>query len=302
MKSKWIVPRADRDRDLHADHLRLDAVVIEVVLVRIRAGRQLRKRSARTRLGVREQRFDRGLHHAGTEALEQFFDTPHADQVRGDLRFHVAVAMAGRARVEQDDIEDVLPQLARGHQLDRRKAKAFLKNARAVGALAAGDLAADVGMVGRVRHEPGEPVAGEHRRGHRQVGKMRAAADVGVVGQEHVPARNAFQGKAPHDVLHHAHQRAQMDRRFGTERNEVAVDREARGRAVAALLDVGRERRAKQRREHLVGRGLKTFADHFDRDRVDLAFAILEHVQLPSFPVVFSSSDQAVGPNSPFHF
>ena len=77
----------------------------------------------------------------------------------------------------------------------------------------------------------------------------------------------------------HAHQRAQVHRRDGTERDEVAVDVEAGGRAIAPFLDVGGKGRLHQGHQHLIGGRLEAATDDLGRDGINFChFLSLEIV------------------------
>ena len=72
------------------------------------------------------------------------------------------------------------------HDAHRRNAHAFLVDRLAHRGFRSRHHAADVGVVRDVRDVGDDALADEHRRDHVDVGQMRAAAVVRIVGDEHV--------------------------------------------------------------------------------------------------------------------
>ena len=112
----------------------------------------------------------------------------------------------------------------------------------------------------------------EHRRNHIDVGQMRAAAVVGVVGDKHIAGQNFAHRKALQNFGHRTDHRAQVYRHALRQRDHFARHVKNRGRTIRALLDVGRKRRAHQRRGHFLGGGEQKARDDFGFDGVDFAF------------------------------
>ena len=117
------------------------------------------------------------VEHRHAARLDHLADAPHAEPARRDLREIVAAPLLRHARIEQQQVEDVLLQLALAEQPDQRNARAFLIDLGAARHAARRD-AADVGVMRDVAHEADELAVGEHRHRHVDVGQMRAARRV----------------------------------------------------------------------------------------------------------------------------
>jgi hypothetical protein len=98
---------------------------------------------------------------------------------------------------------------------------------------------------------------------------MRAAALVGVVADEDVAGADRLLGEAPPHVRQEGDEAAEVHRDVLGLAQRVAAPVEERGRAVAALLDVGRVAGADQRLAHLLDDRGERAADDLDGDRVD---------------------------------
>ena len=109
----------------------------------------------------------------------------------------------------------------------------------------------------------------EYRRDDVDVGQVRAAAVVRIVGDEHVAPRDFLQRVAPEDLVDRTDHRAQMDRHALRERDHLALRVKNRGRAIGTLLDVGRERGAHQGCAHFLGGREQITRHDFGLDRID---------------------------------
>ncbi len=127
----------------------------------------------------------------------------------------------------------------------RRDDDAFVRERVGEGRHAAGLDPADVGVVGA---RDGESERGA--RDERDVGKM-SAAGVGVVEHEGVVRPGAFQPDGGDGVRHGSEVNGDV---LGLG-DQASAGVEERGRAVAALLDVGGEGRADEGGAHLLGDG-----------------------------------------------
>ncbi len=193
--------------------------------------------------------------HLGQAALGQ--------AVGRELGADVALALARRAGVGEQDLEHVGHHRAAGREAHRRDHEPLLQQLARAGGHAARRHAAHVGVVG-----PGDGVGGDRpvegqRRDHREVGQVGAAA-VGVVHQPDLAGRGAaLAGRV--DRLGH---RAQVHRDRGRLHHHAALGVEDRRAAVAPLLDVRAEGAAHERRLHLLGHGAQGVGHHLEGDRV----------------------------------
>ena len=129
---------------------------------------------------------------------------------RRQLGAQVAQHLVGDPHVAFQQPPDVLHRLAGGHEPHRRQADSFLEEFRGVAAVAAGRLAANVGVMRNGHHVPDDPPVAEHRLCRVDVRQMRAAA-VRVVERVHV-ARPQFVAEARQEGPHGVRDRSQMQR------------------------------------------------------------------------------------------
>ena len=107
-------------------------------------------------------------------------------RVGGDLRIEVAVAEMRCSRVQQKHFPHVPPPLARLDELDGREADTLLIDARRIAGLAAGNPAADIGMMRHRRRETDHSTVEENRCTNGAIIEVRDAGDVGIIGEEHI--------------------------------------------------------------------------------------------------------------------
>ena len=165
-------------------------IAVEKILRLVAPARQLVDRRAKALLGEIEITGNRRLRLLHAVAIKQLQHAARADGVGGELRVEIAHALVRRARVEQDDVDHIAIHLARAHDAHRRDADAFLIDRLAHRRFRARHHAADVGVMRDVGDERDDFFAGEHRRDDVDVGQMRAAAVVRIVGDEHVAGQD----------------------------------------------------------------------------------------------------------------
>ena len=127
---------------------------------------------------------------------------------------------------------------------------------------------AAVGVMRDVGHEAEEAAVREHRAHHVDVGQVRAAARVRIVGDEHVARRQRRDRIAREDLPHDAEQRAEMHGDVLGLGDHLAAGVEDGRRAVLALLDIGRVGGLDERGAHLLGDREEGRADHLERHAV----------------------------------
>ena len=112
-----------------------------------------------------------------------------ADRRRAEHGPQVAVEKLGGARVDEQQLPEVVAHRPPVDQLHHGQADALVPDLGGLGIVGAGEAAADVGLVRPVAAEAGKPAAigsDEDRTGDHPVGQMVAARDVGVREDEHV--------------------------------------------------------------------------------------------------------------------
>jgi hypothetical protein len=198
---------------------------------------QTRDRSAYSALGVGVELVHRRFHLLRPAAGAQLVDPLRSQPVGRQLRAEVAAPLVGIAHPAHELIERLLVQPG------RRNDDALLVEPVGDGRQAPGLDPAHVGVMGS-RDRVAQGRAGDER----DVGQVRAAGE-GVVEDEDVVRARIVLADGGHGVGH----RAEVHRDVLRLGDHAPTLVEERGRAVAALLDVGREGGANQHRPHLVG-------------------------------------------------
>ena len=256
------------------------AVIVEEVVATVGAVRQRRDVRAHQRLGARAQRCKRGRDDLVAVFVEQGVQAAFAEIERVELPIEVAPIRLRHAGVRGQNVDDVLLQHAGAHELYRRNAEPLLEAFGRLGVEIARHVAADIEPVAD-RGEPGENPAGAHERSHQPDVVEMGAAVVWVVEEKCVAGREIA---VACDFVDH---------RLDRERHGADEDRQAgrslhQGRAgfgmieaVAGVVRLGNdriERRAIERRVHLVGDLDETTVEHRERDRIEQG-----HRRLPVF-------------------
>ena len=194
-----------------------------------------------------------------------------AEVERVDLAVEIAPVRLRHTGVRGQDVDDVLLDDAGAKQLHRRDADALLEALRRLRIVVAGDVATDVEPVPD-RCDPGEHAAVTHQWTHQteivEVGAavVRIVEQIGVAGGEIAVAGDL------------------VDHRLDRERHGADEDRQPRRalhqggaglgviEAVAGIVRLGDdriERRAVERRVHLVGDLDEAAIEHRKRDRIE---------------------------------
>jgi hypothetical protein len=156
--------------------------------------------------------------HRALETLDavtggDLLETLPANVEGGKLRTQIPDPLVRCPRVQDNEIDDILPETTLVAQLHWRKPETILKDARVVAGLAARRPTSDVGMVGEIREEPGDPAVVDDRRHDRDVVEVRPPAHEGIVPDEDIAGHDTVRGDARSDRLHHATQGAEVKRR-----------------------------------------------------------------------------------------
>jgi hypothetical protein len=220
---------------------RLDHVLGLAATVRKRG-----ERGAHHALGVGVELVHRGGDSIPAAARAQLLEPSLGEAVRGELRSEVTAPLLRLPRRQDEPLEHLVRQ-----ELRREDHAFFLEHVRERGQARRLDPA-DVRVVG-ARDRVAEPGA----RNERYVGQV-GAAGVRVVEDRDLPLVEA----EPHHGRDRVGHRTEVDGDVLGLRDHATALVEKRSRAVAALLDVGRERGADQDRAHLLGNRPQGGADH----------------------------------------
>ena len=251
----------DRDLDRYGERAAEFGIVVGVGEA-IGAVRQGRDPGAHLALGIVLQGLTDREHGLGAVFATQRLHALHAETVRRHLRPQIGQPLARDLAIEQDQLLHVLLQFAGAIEADRRDAQPFLID---VGVPAIGEI----GVMRGIDRPGDDPAIDEDRLAEHDVGQVGAGAGIGVVADEHVARLHLLDRVALQNFRDDADEAAEMHRDVLGLAQGRAARVEQRGRAVAALLDVGRKAGADQRFAHLLDDRGQCAADHLDRDRVD---------------------------------
>ena len=258
-----------RNLDVELYRVAPEAVGIEVILKFVRAVGNRGKSHAYLSLGVVEQ-----LLHAERDGLlavlgADVFHALHALLVAGELGVEVSEPDVAHAAVEQYQIQYVLVELAFAEYLHCRDSDAFGVDGIRVGRVRAGDSSADVVVVRDVGDEGDYLTVVEDRGSDRDVRKMRSAAVVRVVCDEHVARLDLFELEVPFYLSDKAEHRTEVHRYVFSLGYRVSGCVEQRTGAVFSFLDVRRVGGFHQNGAHFLRYRHERVSYDFQQDSVD---------------------------------
>ncbi len=204
-------PIADCHGQLNRDR-RAFSVAVKGIGIHVGSGWQLGNSSAKAPLGKVEIGGDMRLGLGLAIAFEQAQHPLNPHVVGGKLRLQIASAFPWGARVEENEVEHVAVHPFGAHDPHERHAESFLENGLAHGCFRAWHHAADVCVVGNVGHIGDDLRPHEHGGDNGDIGEMRAAAMIRIVGGKHVAGLHVRRCEALAQGLDHSDHRAQMDR------------------------------------------------------------------------------------------
>jgi hypothetical protein len=200
----------------------------------------------------------------GEKLAEATFAQPRSAELAAD----VAQYQLGRAAVGGDDALDVAEGDKVALVTHGRQLKPLVEHLARLTRAAARHRAADVALVGDAGAEAQVPAGMEHRREHRHVGRMRAAALVGVVDEEGV-ARGDVAGIGLQDRGAAGGEGADVERQHDVLGDHPAGRIEQGAGGVLRFTDDGGEAGAEQRVLHLAHDAAEARADHLQLDGAD---------------------------------
>ena len=232
------------DRGLDGDHIAAQAVVIHVTDEAVIAVFQLGDAVEQPSASIGQDVLDGAFHRRHPHLTDEPVQHGAATLVGRYLDPEVQIPVLGLAGVVDQQIHEIDVDDAGAGDADHRDANAFFEDGPRSPRDGAGNGAADVRMVAHVGGEELDDAIPENRRHHAHVRLVGAVRQVDVVADEgvsflHVVDRIALQhrpGAAQQRAQVHGHVRGLAD--------AATAPIEQTDRAVAALLDVGRERRA----------------------------------------------------------
>ena len=200
--------------------------------------------------------------------LEQFEHAPLAHGAGAHFGLHVVLNDV-QSHIGEDQAPHVLAQLAALHHLHRRNPQRLLPDLHGVRVVAAGDVAADVGLMPLDRR-PGDQFAiQKDRLEGRHIVVLIAQAEH-VVVKDHI-ARIELIAKKLLDVLAHRCQRERKNRQILGLLQHIAIGVIEAGDVVLGLAQNRRARGLRHRDAHLVGDRLEGAGIDRQQNGIDLA-------------------------------
>ena len=245
----------------------VDRVLVHVIGEEIVAVRQVADDRSGLIFGIVQQIADTFAKGFDAELFDHRVDSALARIHRGDLRLQIAPVLLRHANIGEQDVEDVLIDLPRAHDLCRRQANAFLVNLGQRARQAGGHRAADIRVVDVTDSETHDFAGVEDRLPDMHVRRMGAdEAAVRIVGEADI----AFLVPVyrPDDIaVIHADEPSGAEFRGG--RESVAIGGRQRRGEIFGFLHEGRMRRAIERVGHALGRCDAMVLQYLQGDLVD---------------------------------
>ncbi len=173
----------------------------------------------------------------------------------------------------------------------RRQMQAFVENLARLARAASGHRAADVALVRDRAAEAEQRAADEHRRDHRHVRRVRAAALIGMVDQEGVALGDGVAVCREHRGAA-GRKGADMQRQHDVLGDHVALRIHQRAGGILQLAHDGGEAGAEQRVLHLLHDAGEARLDDFEIDGVDRP--VLVHPMNAPLALLCSGRDIAI--------
>ena len=199
----------------------------------------------------------------------QLVEPPLAEPVGAELAADVAEHQLGRAAVGADDALDVAERLAAALVAHRRQVQALVEDLARLAGAASRHRAADVALVRDRAAEAEQRAVDEHRAEHAHVGRVRAAAVVGMIDQEGVAFGDVVAELRDHRAAA-GRERADVQRQHDVLRDDLALGVHQRAGGVLRFAHDGGEAGAEQRVLHLLHDAGEARLHHFEIDGVDV--------------------------------
>ena len=216
-----------------------------------------------------EQALEAGEDFLLAEFADELDQPLFAEPVGAELAADVAEHQLGRAAVGGDDALDVAVRLVAALVAHRRQMQAFVENLARLAGAASRHRAADVALVRDRAAEAEQLAVDEHRRDHRHVRRVRAAALIGMIDQEGVALGDGF-AECVDDRRAAGRKGADVQRQHDMLRHHLAFGVHQRAGGVLRLAHDGGEAGAEQRVLHLLHDAGEARLHDFEIDRVDL--------------------------------
>ncbi len=223
--------------------------------------------TAHVAIGHVEELADAGIDLGDAVFLDHAEEIAFADLTGADQGVEVALLVAARAHVGENEIDHVGARLAAVPNLDRRNAQALGVDFRRVRIVAGGDGAADIGQMTLADGPVAQLALVEDRLVHAHVDGV-AAAEGRIVVQDQVAFMDVVAEIARHR-LHRRNERTEMNGNVLPLQDHLRHMIEQSRRIIVRQIEDARSRGLLQRQRHLALRRLENAADHRQGDRID---------------------------------
>ena len=255
---------AHRECNLHGNIRIRDAITLQPVDGTTVSSLQRREPRANPAFGIPEQRITRRVELRRAEARGERAPACRTCRTRRQLRAEIPATLRWRAHVGENETEQLVVERSGAHEAHRWHDQSLLHELRRALRHAAGAHAADVGVMCADSGESAERSVDLHRLHQREIREMRPAV-IRIVEQKHIAGlwiARAHRG----DCLGHC---AEVHGDVRGLRDHAARGVEQRGRRVAALSNVRRQRAAHEHRAHLFGDHGNGVREHRELERID---------------------------------
>ena len=174
------------DGEHDGDVAGVDAVIVHDVVETVGAVRDGANGVRHAPGSAREHVLEGGEDRIGAVGVNGLRHAPHAQIAGRHLREIVPAPFVRQAHIQQHEVEKLALQLAPAEELDHRDPEPFLVDLRHAARHRPRRHAADIGVVGDIADPGDDAPLCEHRRRHVDVGQMRAARRVRVVGDDDI--------------------------------------------------------------------------------------------------------------------
>ena len=217
--------------------------------------------------GRGEQRLLVGAEHVDPVTLDQLDDPALAHRRAADLRLDVLLD-DGVADVREDRAPDILAPLAAVEDFERRDAERLLPDFARIRVVAAGDRAADIGLMA-LAGGPADRLAVEENRAEYRDIVVLVAAGEDVVVQENVARVHVVSEKIDDCLAHRLEGEGEHRDIFGLLQHVAGLVVEP-GDEIARLVEYRRARGPEKSEPHLLGDRFEPALDHRSEDGIDL--------------------------------
>ncbi len=225
--------------------------------------------------------------------LQEFDQPPFAEPVGAELAANVAEHQFGGTAVGGDDARDVVVGHVARFISHGRKVQALVEDFPRLAGAASRHRSANVALVGNAAAKAEQRAIDEHGRNDGDVGRVRAAAVIGVIDQKGVAFRDGVAKCFEHRAAA-GRKCSDMQRQHDMLGDDIAVAVHQGAGGILGFADDRRETGAEQRILHFLDDAAQTGLDDFEVDSID--GSAWGHAASSVMTMFFHSSTRALWP------